>query len=70
MHCLTRGKGLTQFPRTRKKLRRGVFTNVASLEETALDHIDASSDDAKPFVWPADAPALLLRLMFESFQPH
>jgi len=47
---------------TQKQLRRGVFTSVASLEKTALDYIDARNDDAKPFVWTADANTILGRV--------
>ena len=47
---------------TQKQLRRGVFTSVASLEKTALDHIDARNDDAKPFIWTADANTILGRV--------
>lgn len=44
---------------TQKQLRRGVFTSVASLEKTALDYLDARNEDAKPFVWTADANTIL-----------
>jgi transposase len=47
---------------TQKQLRRGVFTSVASLEKTALDYIDARNDNAKPFVWTADANTILGRV--------
>lgn len=47
---------------TEKQLRRGVFTSVASLEKTALDYIDARNEDAKPFVWTADANTILGRV--------
>lgn len=47
---------------TQKQLRRGVFTSVAKLEKAALDYIDARNDDAKPFVWTADADTILGRV--------
>lgn len=47
---------------TEKQLRRGVFTSVASLESTALKYIDSRNDDAKPFVWTADANTILGRV--------
>lgn len=47
---------------TEKQLRRGVFTSVAKLEKAALDYIDARNDDAKPFVWTADADTILGRV--------
>jgi transposase len=47
---------------TQKPLRRGVFTSVASLERAATDYIDARNDDAKPFVWTADASTILGRV--------
>jgi transposase len=47
---------------TEKQLRRGVFTSVASLEATALNYLDNRNDDAKPFVWTADAHTILGRV--------
>lgn len=47
---------------TEKQLRRGVFTSVVSLEHAALNYIDNRNDDAKPFVWTADADTILGRL--------
>jgi hypothetical protein len=44
---------------TDKQLRRGVFTSVASLERAALNYIETRNDDAKPFVWTADANTIL-----------
>jgi hypothetical protein len=39
-----------------------VFTSVAELEKAALDYLDARNDDAKPFVWTADAKTILGRV--------
>lgn len=47
---------------TQKQLRRGVFTSVAALEKAAIDYIDTRNDDAKPFVWTADANTILGRV--------
>lgn len=47
---------------TEKQLRRGVFTSIESLERTALAYIDARNEDAKPFVWTADAHTILSRV--------
>lgn len=47
---------------TGKQLRRGVFTSVSALEKTALDCIDSRNEDAKPFVWTADAHTILSRV--------
>ncbi|MFO0081456.1 MAG: IS630 family transposase, partial [Phycisphaerales bacterium] len=47
---------------TEKQLRRGVFTSVAKLERAALDYLDARNEDARPFVWTADAHTILGRV--------
>lgn len=47
---------------TEKQLRRGVFTSVASLEKRAMEYLDNRNDDAKPFVWTADANTILARV--------
>jgi transposase len=47
---------------TQKQLRRGVFTSVAALERAATAYIDARNDDARPFVWTADASTILGRV--------
>ena len=39
-----------------------MFTSVAALEKAAIDYIDARNDDAKPFVWTADAKTILGRV--------
>jgi hypothetical protein len=45
-----------------KQLRRGVFTSVAVLEQAAIAYIDARNNDAKPFVWTADANTIFGRV--------
>ena len=47
---------------TQKQLRRGVFTSVASLEAAALKYLDDRNDDARPFMWTADANTILGRV--------
>jgi len=47
---------------TQKQLRRGVFTSVAALERAAIRYIDARNEDARPFVWTADANTILGRV--------
>lgn len=47
---------------TEKQLRRGVFTSVESLERAALTYLDTRNENAKPFVWTADADTILKRV--------
>jgi transposase len=47
---------------TTKQLRRGVFKSVAALERAARAYLDARNEDAKPFVWTADADTILGRV--------
>ena len=47
---------------TEKQLRRGAFTSVSALEKTAMNYLDARNEDAKPFVWTADAHTILSRV--------
>ena len=47
---------------TEDPLRRGVFTSVVSPERAALNYIDSRNEDAKPFVWTADAGTILRRV--------
>ena len=42
--------------------RRGVFKSVESLERSALGYLDDRNEDAKPFVWTADADTILGRI--------
>jgi hypothetical protein len=39
-----------------------VFPSVAKTRKAVLDYIDARNDDAKPFVWTADAKTILGRV--------
>ena len=47
---------------TEKQLRRGTFGSVDALEAAALAYLDERNTDAKPFVWTADAEAILGRV--------
>ena len=44
---------------TEKQLRCGMCTSVDSLERKTLAYHDERNADARPFVWTADADALL-----------
>ena len=44
---------------TRKRIRRGSFTNVRGLEAAIEDYLDHHNENAKPFVWTADADLIL-----------
>ena len=46
---------------TRKRIRRGVFTSCAELEEAIHDYLDHHSANPKPFVWTKTANAILAR---------
>lgn len=47
---------------TEKQLRRGVFTSVSALESAALNYLNNRNENAKPFVWNADANTILGRV--------
>ena len=44
---------------TTKRIRRGVFTSVAELEEAIHDYLDRHNADPKPFVWTKTAELIL-----------
>ena len=44
---------------TEKRIRRGAFKSVASLEKAIADYLAAHNADPKPFAWVADADAIL-----------
>ncbi len=46
---------------TRKRIRRGVFTSVAELEDTIHDYLERHNADPKPFVWTKSAKSILER---------
>jgi len=44
---------------TQKRIRRGIFTSVAELEEAICDYLDRHNADPKPFVWTKSAEVIL-----------
>jgi transposase len=44
---------------TEKRIRRGSFTTVRSLEQAILEYFDHNNENPKPFVWTADADSIL-----------
>ena len=44
---------------TEKRIRRGSFLSVASLEKAIREYLDHSNEHPKPFVWTADADLIL-----------
>jgi transposase len=47
---------------TEDRIRRGVFTSVPQLERAIADYLAEHNESPKPFVWTADADAILDRL--------
>lgn len=47
---------------TEKRIRRGAFKSVASLEKAIVDYLAAHNADPKPFAWVADADSILDRI--------
>ena len=47
---------------TEKRIRRGAFKSVASLEKAIVDSLAHHNADPKPFAWVADADAILDRI--------
>jgi transposase len=47
---------------TEDRIRRGVFTSVPQLERAIADYLTEHNKNPKPFVWTADADAILERL--------
>lgn len=45
-----------------RRIRRGLFRSVRSLEEAIRDYIDPRNKDAKPFTWTADADSIFQRV--------
>ncbi len=44
---------------TEKRIRRGSFTSVASLEKAIREYLEHYNESPKPFVWTADADLIL-----------
>lgn len=47
---------------TTRRIRRGVFRSVRSLEKAIRDYIDTRNENATPFAWTADANNILRRV--------
>ena len=47
---------------TTRRIRRGVFRSVRSLEKAIREYIDTRNENAKPFAWTADADTILRRV--------
>jgi transposase len=47
---------------TRRRIRRGVFTSVADLQDAIRRYIREHNSDPKPFVWAKPADAILAKL--------
>jgi transposase len=47
---------------TEKRIRRGAFRSVKALEQTIHDYLDHRNRNPRPFVWTADADAILKRV--------
>jgi len=47
---------------TEKRIRRGAFKSIASLEKAITDYLAAHNAAPKPFTWVADADAILDRI--------
>ena len=47
---------------TTKRIRRGVFRSVLSLETAIREYLDEHNANAKPFRWTADADTILHRV--------
>jgi len=48
---------------TEKRIRRGTFRSVRSLEKAILEYLDHHNQDSKPFTWTADADLILNRVV-------
>jgi transposase len=44
---------------TEKRIRRGSFTSVTSLEKAIQDYLNCNNENPKPFIWTADAELIL-----------
>jgi transposase len=47
---------------TRKRIRRGVFTSVAELEQAIYDYIQHNNANPKPFVWTKKADDIIQKV--------
>jgi hypothetical protein len=44
---------------TQKRIRRGSFSSVPSLEKAIEEYLEYNNEHPKPFVWTADADLIL-----------
>jgi hypothetical protein len=44
---------------TEKRIRRGSFDSVRSLEKAIQEYLNQNNENRKPFVWTADADMIL-----------
>jgi transposase len=63
----TSGSWLNQVERffaeiTEKRIRRGAFRNVASLEKAIMEYLANHNENPRPFVWTANADLILERV--------
>jgi hypothetical protein len=47
---------------TRKRIRRGIFTSVAELEEAIMEYLQNHNAAPKPFVWIKSADEILKKV--------
>jgi len=45
-----------------KRIRRGVFKSLPSLEKAIRDYLEQHNETSKPFTWTADADLILGRV--------
>tara|TARA_Y100000310_G_scaffold284598_1_gene307468 strand:- start:150 stop:887 length:738 start_codon:yes stop_codon:yes gene_type:complete len=55
---------------TDKRIRRGAFDGVRSLEQAIMEYLDHHNQDPKPFVWTADADLILDRVKRHCERSH
>ena len=48
---------------TRRRIRRGTFTSVASLERAISEYLSVHNEHAKPFVWTATADTIFDKIV-------
>jgi putative transposase len=47
---------------TERRIRRGTFGSVRALESAIRDYLTHHNQNAKPFVWTADADSILKKI--------
>jgi transposase len=51
---------------TRRRIRRGTFTSVPSLERAITEYLAQHNADAKPFVWTATADSIFDKIIYSN----